>query len=114
MSERPKRGTAKGAPQVSPKIQKGKSDRKTGEDASEDIEAAPPKKQRRTSAQHVCSLVPQAEANQLGFDQAKWDAKDFTGIEMEWGGVYDALIRSWVAPPITAPLFGKVNFFAPL
>ena len=52
MSERPKRGTAKGAPQVSPKIQKGKSARKIGEDASEEIEAAP-KKQRRTSAQHT-------------------------------------------------------------
>ena len=53
MSERSKRGTAKGAPQASAKIQKGNSDRKTGEDASEDIEAAPPKKQRRTSAQQT-------------------------------------------------------------
>ena len=31
MSERSKRGTAKGVPQASAKIQKGKSDRKTGE-----------------------------------------------------------------------------------
>ena len=47
------------------------------------------------SSKRVHPCVPQAEANQIGFDQAKWDGKDFTDIEFTWGGMYDALIRSF-------------------
>jgi hypothetical protein len=40
-------------------------------------------------------LALQAEANLLGFDEKKWDSKDFTDITAVWGGMYDQVIRDF-------------------